>query len=137
MRWSPTFNSVLYAIIDPTVFILCEVVCDALRDRVSTLQAALPPAPSKGAVLQLTKAVALDHAADGIRANCLCPGFVDTDLNVPHSLVVGCPRRRTRPPAMPTPSWPGRLAWSSSSGRYLYQKRSSDGTVTRCMNATI
>lgn len=39
---------------------------------------------SKGAVLQLTKSVALDHAAVGVRANCLCPGFVDTDLNVPH-----------------------------------------------------
>lgn len=39
---------------------------------------------SKGAVLMLTKAVALDHAAEGVRANCLCPGFVDTDLNVPH-----------------------------------------------------
>jgi meso-butanediol dehydrogenase / (S,S)-butanediol dehydrogenase / diacetyl reductase len=39
---------------------------------------------SKGAVLQLTRAVALDHAAQGIRANCLCPGFVDTELNVPH-----------------------------------------------------
>jgi dihydroanticapsin dehydrogenase len=39
---------------------------------------------SKGAVLMLTRAVALDHASEGIRANCLCPGFVDTDLNVPH-----------------------------------------------------
>ena len=39
---------------------------------------------SKGAVLMLTKAVALDHGADGIRANCVCPGFVDTPLNVPH-----------------------------------------------------
>jgi dihydroanticapsin dehydrogenase len=44
---------------------------------------------SKGAVLQLTKAVALDHAAAGIRANCLCPGFVDTDLNVPHYTKLG------------------------------------------------
>lgn len=39
---------------------------------------------SKGAVLMLTKAVALDHAASGLRANTLCPGFVDTPLNVPH-----------------------------------------------------
>lgn len=39
---------------------------------------------SKGAVLMLTKAVALDHGGDGIRANCVCPGFVDTPLNVPH-----------------------------------------------------
>lgn len=39
---------------------------------------------SKGAVLMLTKAIALDHATQGIRCNCVCPGFVDTPLNVPH-----------------------------------------------------
>lgn len=39
---------------------------------------------SKGAVLQLTKAIALDHGSDGIRANAVLPGFVDTKLNVPH-----------------------------------------------------
>ena len=39
---------------------------------------------SKGAVLTLTKAIALDFGAQGIRANTLCPGFVDTPLNVPH-----------------------------------------------------
>lgn len=39
---------------------------------------------SKGAVLMLTKAVALDHGAQGVRANAVCPGFVDTPLNVPH-----------------------------------------------------
>jgi meso-butanediol dehydrogenase / (S,S)-butanediol dehydrogenase / diacetyl reductase len=39
---------------------------------------------SKGAVLMLTKATALDYAARGIRCNCVCPGFVDTPINVPH-----------------------------------------------------
>lgn len=39
---------------------------------------------SKGAVLMLTKAIALDHAAKGIRCNCICPGFVDTPINIPH-----------------------------------------------------
>jgi meso-butanediol dehydrogenase / (S,S)-butanediol dehydrogenase / diacetyl reductase len=39
---------------------------------------------SKGAVLMLTKATALDYAAQGIRCNCVCPGFVDTPINVPH-----------------------------------------------------
>ncbi|MGW1419913.1 SDR family NAD(P)-dependent oxidoreductase [Bradyrhizobium manausense] len=33
---------------------------------------------SKGAILQLTKVLALDHARDGIRANCVCPGVTDT-----------------------------------------------------------
>lgn len=44
---------------------------------------------SKGAVLMLTKAIALDHAASGVRANTLCPGFVDTPLNVPHYTKLG------------------------------------------------
>jgi NAD(P)-dependent dehydrogenase (short-subunit alcohol dehydrogenase family) len=35
---------------------------------------------SKGGVVLLTKNVAIDYAAYGIRANALCPGFVDTPL---------------------------------------------------------
>lgn len=34
---------------------------------------------SKGAVLQLTRALALDHAGDGVRVNSLSPGAVMTD----------------------------------------------------------
>jgi 2-keto-3-deoxy-L-fuconate dehydrogenase len=35
---------------------------------------------SKGAVVSLTRAVALDHAEDGIRANALLPGAIDTPM---------------------------------------------------------
>lgn len=35
---------------------------------------------SKGAVLQLTRAMAVDHAEQGIRVNCVCPGDVDTPM---------------------------------------------------------
>jgi NAD(P)-dependent dehydrogenase (short-subunit alcohol dehydrogenase family) len=35
---------------------------------------------SKGAVHQLTRAMALDHARDGIRINAVCPGEVDTPM---------------------------------------------------------
>ncbi len=35
---------------------------------------------SKGAVVTLTKAMALDHAAEGIRINAVCPGAVDTHM---------------------------------------------------------
>lgn len=33
---------------------------------------------SKGAVAALTRAMALDHVADGIRVNCVAPGTIDT-----------------------------------------------------------
>ncbi len=35
---------------------------------------------SKGAVLQLSKSIALDYAADGVRCNCVCPGITDTPM---------------------------------------------------------
>jgi len=35
---------------------------------------------SKGGVIQLTKAMAIDHAVDNIRINCVCPGPIDTPL---------------------------------------------------------
>lgn len=35
---------------------------------------------SKGALLQFTRVLALDHAREGIRANCVCPGVTDTPL---------------------------------------------------------
>jgi NAD(P)-dependent dehydrogenase (short-subunit alcohol dehydrogenase family) len=36
--------------------------------------------PSKGAVIQLTRQMAIEYAADGIRVNAVCPGTVDTPL---------------------------------------------------------
>lgn len=35
---------------------------------------------TKGALVTLTKAMALDHAPDGIRVNCVCPGTVETPM---------------------------------------------------------
>jgi NAD(P)-dependent dehydrogenase (short-subunit alcohol dehydrogenase family) len=35
---------------------------------------------SKGAVVQLTRAMAIDHGAQRIRVNCLCPGDTDTPM---------------------------------------------------------
>jgi NAD(P)-dependent dehydrogenase (short-subunit alcohol dehydrogenase family) len=40
----------------------------------------LPYNASKAAVVSLTKSLALSHAADGVRVNCVCPGFVETDM---------------------------------------------------------
>jgi NAD(P)-dependent dehydrogenase (short-subunit alcohol dehydrogenase family) len=35
---------------------------------------------SKGAAVQLTRAMAIDHASEGIRVNCVCPGPTSTPL---------------------------------------------------------
>src|SRR5437870_7263002 len=40
----------------------------------------LPYNASKAAVISITKSLALAHARDGIRVNCVCPGFVETDM---------------------------------------------------------
>ncbi|MGC2195722.1 MAG: glucose 1-dehydrogenase [Terriglobales bacterium] len=37
-------------------------------------------APSKGAVVLLTKCMAIDHGAENIRVNAICPSFIETDL---------------------------------------------------------
>ena len=35
---------------------------------------------SKGGLTLLTKAIALDHAHENVRANCICPAIVETEL---------------------------------------------------------
>jgi meso-butanediol dehydrogenase / (S,S)-butanediol dehydrogenase / diacetyl reductase len=35
---------------------------------------------AKGAVINYTRSIAVDHAKDGIRVNALCPGLVDTPI---------------------------------------------------------
>ena len=35
---------------------------------------------SKGGVVALTMALAADHAVDGIRVNCVCPGAIETPI---------------------------------------------------------
>ena len=45
----------------------------AIRDRAAYCA-------SKGGVSMLTKGMALDHAHDNIRVNCLCPSIVESDM---------------------------------------------------------
>lgn len=35
---------------------------------------------TKGAIIALTKAMAIDHGRDGVRVNCVCPGYIDAGL---------------------------------------------------------
>ncbi|MFC9977316.1 SDR family NAD(P)-dependent oxidoreductase [Spirillospora sp. NPDC127200] len=75
------------------VFLACKAAVPALRARgggtivtVSSVQAFASQqgvaayTASKAAINGLTRAIALDHAADGVRANVVCPGSVDTPM---------------------------------------------------------
>lgn len=59
---------------------------------------------TKGGVLQLTRGIAAEYADRGIRANCVCPGHVSTNLAANSEGVYGAsvasadPQRRTTPP---------------------------------------
>lgn len=41
---------------------------------------------SKGGVILLTRNMAVDYGADGIRVNCLCPGLIETPMTAPLQL---------------------------------------------------
>lgn len=49
---------------------------------------------SKGAVVLLTKAMALDHAEQNIRVNCICPGDTDTPMLRDEAQQLGEPTER-------------------------------------------
>ena len=38
---------------------------------------------TKGAAMQLARAIAVDHGPEGIRANCICPGWIETPMSQP------------------------------------------------------
>lgn len=57
-----------------------SIVTVASVDAYMAEQGLLAYCTSKGALLQLTRVIAMDHAREGIRANCVCPGVTDTPL---------------------------------------------------------
>jgi dihydroanticapsin dehydrogenase len=46
-------------------------------------------ATSKGAIVMLSKGIALDYAKQGIRCNAIAPGWVDTPVNYAHADLLG------------------------------------------------
>jgi len=73
-------------------FYLCRAALPLLRERKGAIvniasnwglgagQRAVAYCASKGGLVLLTKALTVDHAAEGIRINVICPGDVDTPM---------------------------------------------------------
>lgn len=55
-----------------------SVVAVASTDALFAEQGLAAYCASKGALLQLIRCAAVDHGRQGIRANCVCPGAIDT-----------------------------------------------------------
>lgn len=86
-QWQNTFDVNVNG-----MFYVCRAAVPAMRERGGVIvniasDAALTGSrhlvaycASKGAVLQMTRAMALDHAREGIRVVAVCPGDVDTPM---------------------------------------------------------
>jgi meso-butanediol dehydrogenase/(S,S)-butanediol dehydrogenase/diacetyl reductase len=67
-------------------------------------------AASKGAVVAMTKAMALDHAGENIRVNCICPGIVETEMVAKFSTDENARRQRVALHPMGRFGQPGEIA---------------------------
>lgn len=72
---------------------------------------------SKHAIVGLTKSIALDYAAEGVRCNCICPGITDTPMLRAHLNARPAPEaalaRRLRRVPMGVPLTPHDVARSA------------------------
>lgn len=51
---------------------------------------------TKAGIVSMTKSLAVDHAADGIRVNAVCPGFTVTDFHIRKAIREGRPVEELR-----------------------------------------
>lgn len=56
---------------------------------------------SKGAVIAMTRAMAAHHGADGIRVNCICPGFMYTPMVNADGMALELRERRRQSSLLP------------------------------------
>src|SRR5882724_2097319 len=77
-HWDAIMNVNAKAVFFATQAVLPTMIAQQ-RGAIVSL-ASMPYNASKAAVVSMTKSLALAHAADGIRVNCVCPGFVETDM---------------------------------------------------------
>ena len=85
-----------FAVNTRSTFVVVQSVLRGMRERrrgtisITASTAALvgeacsaPYAPSKAALVNFAKQVAVENAENGIRCNCVCPGWIDTPFNDP------------------------------------------------------
>lgn len=86
--WDNTLNVNL-----KSMFLVCHEALPVLKSNggggivnISSIQAfvcqknVLAYATAKGAVVAMTRSMGIDHAAEGVYVNCICPGSVDTPM---------------------------------------------------------
>jgi NAD(P)-dependent dehydrogenase (short-subunit alcohol dehydrogenase family) len=80
---------------------------------------------SKAAVIQMTKAMALEWGRHGINVNAICPGYIDTEINHHHWQTEQAEAdRHAAAPRVGTPAGPGRGADDAGLRREpLHQRR--------------
>lgn len=86
-EWDATLDTNLKG-----TFLMCKQALPALRERKGNIvnvasyvglvgfARSAAYATSKAGIVNLTRSMALDHAHEGIRVNCVCPGSVDTEM---------------------------------------------------------
>jgi NAD(P)-dependent dehydrogenase (short-subunit alcohol dehydrogenase family) len=67
----------------------CAIVNLASAAALQAVPYAAAYCASKGGVLMLTKAIAIEHAKTGPRVNCICPGLVQTPMTADFELPPG------------------------------------------------
>lgn len=75
-----TFNAIRAALPQLRQHGGAVVTCGSTSSYIAIGGGAVGYRASKGAVLMLTRALAVEYAADGIRFNCVCPGPIETPL---------------------------------------------------------
>ncbi len=86
-EWDETLNTNLKG-----TFLMCKYALPYLRSQGGAIinaasyvalvgfQGSVAYCASKAGIVNLTRALALDHAPENIRVNCICPGSVDTEM---------------------------------------------------------
>jgi NAD(P)-dependent dehydrogenase (short-subunit alcohol dehydrogenase family) len=90
----------------------------------------VPYNTSKGAVLQMTRCLALDMASDGIRVNAVCPGVVDTEAVSHHAQALGRDREEVARNLSSLHVLPGLVAKEEVANACLFLASSESSFIT-------